>query len=120
MFKFRFSESHSTKEYTMPRRDFISILQESLDESGSIDYEVKTKLLRLGDTIPKVDFSAWRCVGSCGCPLTLAGVVHIDNNDESGDGLPEELGGRFYTAFDNKMSRYHNHGAGGGGIVTII
>lgn len=120
MFKYIFKSMPVINSYNISRANLVRIIDESLADSG-VNEELQNNIVRLARTITKVDFNTWKCDNSCGCPLTLAGVVNIDNqSDKAGQNyLPTTLGAKFYGEFDIRM-RKHLRADSGASTATVI
>lgn len=121
MFKYIFRPSTREHESTIRRQDLVRIVDNCVDRAVGIRQDIADQLRRKARTCDAVDYNAWACRNSCGCPLTQIGVAHVSDTEANANikGLPNELGSGFYGRFDSSMTSLLG-GSGRGSTARVI
>lgn len=110
-------------ERTTTRSKFRRVIEEAilLSKLDECHPTLANKLRMVGETAPRIATNGWKLRNRshslvCGCPLTEAGVVSIDNEDGDWDRNPDrrKAAESFFLNFDINM------GGGKSAIHTII
>lgn len=96
---------------TITRGELEGIIDDAIEESGLAEYDIGLAgmLRAVAREVGQIDSGAYQCVGSCGCPLTRAGVVEIRDDPDydpfDDDPGPEPLW-KFVCRYDNGVTDY--------------
>lgn len=101
------SEVEARAHVDMSREQFVRIVGNALANHPHIDSDIAHRIRSMAQTTSKIDFNAWKCFKSCGCPLTKIGVVRYKPSDDFNDNTDvlKEHGRGFPGSFDTLMSK---------------
>lgn len=101
----------------IPRTVFVAAVEKAIADSeiGKNFEAMADELRNVAQTATKADVGAFRCYGSCGCPLTQAGIEIVPQSQVIEDGLPYQMRA-FAGKFDTNIRTHLGYGAAIGTI----
>lgn len=100
-------ENQALGEFTISRSRLIEIVNDAVDEAlgYGLDPVIAEDLRDVAKTTNQIDYGSFKCYGSCGCPLTKAGVVKYNPEREENTDLSYSHGAEFPGVFDALMDQ---------------